>query len=149
MPNRAELQIVGLAKLRRALKEIDPALQKELRTALLPIVEPIVQDARSRVPIGKTGKAAKSIRGGVSGNNIYVQGGRSTVPYYGWLDFGVRAPKRGNPRTVGPWTKSGPGPDRGRFIYPAVDANREHTEEVAVQAIADIVAKAIAMASDA
>jgi hypothetical protein len=138
----AEIQIEGLAKLRRGLKEIDPQLQKDLRTALLPTANRVADTARGNVP-SRTGRAASSIRGGISGNNAYVQGGRSTVPYFGWLDFGARTPKTGNPRTVGPWAGTGPGPARGRFIYPAIDSQHDAIERAAAQAIDDIIQKAL------
>lgn len=138
----AEVQIEGLKALRAGLKKIDPQLQKDLRNDLLPVANKVADTARGRVP-SKSGRAASSIRGGVSGNNAYVQGGRKTVPYFGWLDFGSRNPVSGNPRSVGPWAKSGAGPARGRFMYPAIDENRDHIETQAAEAIDRIIDKAL------
>lgn len=138
----AEIQVEGLARLRAGLKQIDPALPKELREKLLPIAVRVADDARGRVP-SKSGRAAGSIRGGVSGNNAYVQGGKKSVPYFGWLDFGSRSARSGRSRSVGPWAGSGVGPSRGRFIYPAIDANRAHIEAAAVEAIDEIVGKVL------
>jgi hypothetical protein len=138
----AEIQLEGLAAFRRGLKQIDPQLQKDFRQEILPIAQKVAADAAGRVP-SRSGRAKGSIRAGVSGNNAYVQGGRSTVPYYGWLDFGSRTAKAdGNPAT-GPWKGSGVGPARGRFIYPAIDANRDDIEREAAKAIDDIIDKAL------
>ena len=139
----AEVQIDGLKAFRRALGQIDPALQKELRGEFLKIGERVATTARARVPRGKTGKAAGSIRAGVSGNNAYVQGGKSSVPYYGWLDFGARTPVSGRPRSVGPWKGSGVGPKRGRFIYPAIDENRQHIEQASANAMERVAEKVL------
>lgn len=138
----AEIQLEGLAAFRRGLKQIDPQLQKDFRQEILPIARKVADDAASRVP-SKSGRARGSIRAGVSGNNAYVQGGKSTVPYYGWLDFGGRTPISGRPRSVGPWKGSGAGPKRGRFIYPAIDDNRGLIEREAAKAIDDIIDKAL------
>lgn len=138
----AEIQLEGLAKFRKGIKQIDPQLQKDFRQEILPIAQKVAGDAASRVP-SRSGRAKGSIRAGVSGNNAYVQGGKSTVPYYGWLDFGARTPVSGRPRSVGPWKGSGVGPQRGRFIYPAIDANRDNIEREAAKAIDDIIDKAL------
>jgi len=133
-----EVQIDGLKALRAGLRKIDPQLQKDLRNDLLPVAHRVAADAAGRVP-SKSGRAAASVRGGVSGNNAYVQGGRKTVPYFGWLDFGSRSPKAGNPRSVGPWAGTGAGPKRGRFLYPAIDAKREDIETTAADAIDRVI----------
>ena len=62
--------------------------------------------------------------------SAFVTGGKGSVPYYGWLDFGTRNPRHGNTRKEGPWRGSGTGPKKGRFIYPAIEAKQE---EIAVQ----------------
>jgi hypothetical protein len=129
VPN-AGIQIPGLAQFRRDLKSIDEGLTKELRDELLKIGKEIAGEAQALVP-QRSGFAAGSIKAGVSGNNAYVAGGKKSVPYYGWLDFGSRAPVRGNPRSVGPWAKSGRGPKRGRFIYPTIERNKPEIERKA------------------
>ena len=131
----AGIEIEGLKEFRKDLKRIDEELAKELRADLLVIAREIAREAAARVAvISKTGKAAGSIRAGVSGNNAYVMGGKASVPYYGWLDFGGRNAISGRPRSVGPWKGSGPGPERGRFIYPTIVRNRREIEQKAQQA---------------
>lgn len=136
------VRIDGLADLRKGLRKIDPELAKEFRNEILPIAQKVAGDAASRVP-SRSGRAAASVRGGVSGNNAYVQGGKKTVPYFGWLDFGARRAKRGNPRSVGPWAGTGAGPKKGRFIYPAIDANRGAIEKQAADAIDGIIERVL------
>ena len=133
-----EVQIGGLKALRAGLKKIDPQLQKDLRNDLLPVANRVADTARARVP-SKSGRTAASIRGGVSGNNAYVQGGRKTVRHFGWLDFGRRTPVLGNARSVGPWAKSGAGPARGRIMYPAIDERRDDIETSAAEAIDRVI----------
>lgn len=127
------VRVEGLKELRRSLNRIDPTLTKELRVELKAIGDDVAADARRAVP-QRTGQARASIRSGVSGNNAYVAGGKKRVPYYGWLDFGTRTPRRGQPRSVGPWRRSGTGPKGGRFIYPAIDDNRSMIKRRALQA---------------
>lgn len=138
----AEIEIEGLAAFRRGLRQIDPQLAKDFRQEILPIARRVADDARGRVP-QKSGRAAGSIRGGVSGNNAYVAGGKKAVPYYGWLDFGSRRPVKGNPRSQGPWSGSGRGPKGGRFIYPAIAANREDIAKQAAEAIDNIIERVL------
>lgn len=129
----AGIKVDGLAKFRRDLKSIDPELVKELRVELLTIAQGIVSEARQLVPL-RSGTAAGSLRAGASGNNAYVAGGKASVPYYGWLDFGSRTPVQGNPRSKGPWAGSGAGPEGGRFIYPTIKRNERDIEKQAQKA---------------
>lgn len=128
------VRIEGIKELRRALNKIDKELTKEFRVDLKKIGDDVATDARKDVP-SRTGRARGSIRSGVSGNNAYVAGGKKAVPYYGWLDFGSRQPQTGNPRSRGPWAGSGEGPKGGRFIYPAVNRNRDNIRRRAVAAM--------------
>jgi hypothetical protein len=110
----------------------------ELRDGLKAAAEIVARDARSRVP-SRSGKAAGAIRAVSGGNRAFVVGGKKAVPYYGWLDFGGRTPRLGNPRSVGPWSGASGGPPKGRFIYPALDAK----EREVVEAVGDSVQKAV------
>ena len=133
MADLAGIRVEGLKELRRSIAKL-PEVKNGLRQDLLDIGRKIVTDAQSTVPTGKTGKAKASIRAGVSGNNAYIAGGKKTVPYYGWLDFGTRNPQSGQRRSQGPWKRSGKGPERGRFLYPAIDRNAKNIKKAAVKA---------------
>lgn len=128
------VKVDGLKELRRALNKLDPELTKTMRSELLDLGKEVAVDAQRRVP-ERSGRAKGSIRAGVSGNNAYVAGGRKSVPYYGWLDFGGRTPRSGRPRSVGPWKGSGSGPKGGRFIYKAIEENRPHIKRRALEAL--------------
>lgn len=142
MALNAGIEIPGLAAFRRDLKKIDDDLPKQLRDELVVVGKEVAGDAQRRVP-SRSGKAAGSIRAGVSGNNAYVAGGKKSVPYYGWLDFGSRTPRSGRPRSVGPWKGSGGGPKQGRFIYAAIAENREHITKRAQQAFDKVADEAL------
>lgn len=134
------VRIEGLTEVRRGLKTLgDAAGSKELRLGLKSAATLVATEARGRVPV-RSGAAAGSIAAGTSGDKAFVAGGRKSVRYYGWLDFGSRTPKTGNPRSKGPWSGSGKGPARGRFIYAAIDAKRAEVEaqvRKAVEALKD------------
>lgn len=129
MPVNAGVHVIGLREFRRDLKKVDPQLQKNLRSELVKLGQEIAEDAKADVPV-RSGRARDSIKAGMSGNNAYVQGGKNTVPYYAWLDFGgVLRPTGGRRNTqVREFRKD------GRFIYPAIDRNRSKIEDRAQQA---------------
>ena len=134
-----QVRVEGLAQLRKRLAAVeDIEGRAELRAGLKDAADLVAADAKGRVP-KRSGRAAASIRPGVSGNRAYVAGGRKTVPYYGWLDFGSRSPISGRARSVGPWAKTGQGPGRGRFIYPAFDAKRAQVVGAVDDAMTDIL----------
>lgn len=127
------VRVDGLKELRRKLNRLDPALAQELRSDLLEIGKDVAREAQSRVP-QRSGAARGSIRAGVSGNSAYVAGGKKSVPYYGWLDFGSRDARSGRPRSVGPWKGTGSGPKQGRFIYAAIAAKSREIKRRSVNA---------------
>lgn len=130
--------VEGLAELRRALKTVDAELPKELRRSFLAVGTRIADDARRTVPV-RSGRAARSVKAGVSGNTAYVQGGRKTVPYYGWLDFGGQLPSKRSgkrARAVRPRIKE------GRYLYPAIRRNRDRTIKETAEALESITERA-------
>lgn len=131
--NRQAVKVEGLAELRRALKDIGGApLQKQLRAKFLKVGEVVAEDARRRVPV-KTGRARASIKAGVNANRAYVQEGKASVPYMGWLDFGgTLKPVGGRKNTIVRARPKG-----GRFLYPAINANTDRIVAGAVKAFED------------
>lgn len=127
------IEIDGHVQFSRALKKFDPELSKALKVELKEVAEVVASDARMRVP-SKSGRARGSVRAGADNKGPWVAGGKKAIPYYGWLDFGSRRPAKGNPRSYGPWFKSGTGPAKGRFIYPALDRNRDEVLDAATAA---------------
>jgi len=136
---RPEIRVEGLAELRRALRKAERVEDLgDLRDGLKRAAGIVARDAQGRIP-SRTGRARGAVRATAGGNTAYVVGGKASVPFFGWLDFGSRTPRRGNPRSVGPWANTGKGPTGGRFIYPAIDAN----ERQIVEAVEDAVDRAL------
>lgn len=137
---KARVEVSGLAELRRELKRLKKLdTLVEFREGLKAAARIVATDAQRRVR-SRSGRTRDSIRATAGGNTAYVVGGKAKVPWYGWLDFGTRRPKTGQPRSVGPWAHSGKGPKKGRFIYPALDA-KEREVTKAVSAAVDIATK--------
>lgn len=135
----AGIQVEGLKELRRSIARL-PEVKNGLRQDFLEIGKKIAKDAAAAVP-EESGRAKGSLRAGVSGNNAYIAGGKQSVPYFGWLDFGSRNPVSGRARTVGPWKKSGKGPKKGRFIYPAIAKNEKEIKKAALKAFDRVESK--------
>jgi hypothetical protein len=123
------VRVEGLKELRRALGRIDKSLQKSLRGRLKNVGDKVAALARSKMP-SLSGKARSSVKAGVSGNNAYVQGGRASVRYYGWLDYGGTLKPTGRRRG----TQHRPVVRKGRYLYPAIDEMRRDIERGAVEA---------------
>jgi hypothetical protein len=113
------VRVEGLAELRRALGRIDKTLPKHLRGKLKTVGDKVAALARSKMP-SRSGRARASVKAGVSGNNAYVQGGKASVRYYGWLDYGGTLRPTGNRRG----TQHRPVVRKGRYLYPSIDEMR-------------------------
>ena len=122
-----KLYIDGLKELRRALGQLDNEARIRLREDLKDAANIIARDASARVKrdVGRgsrgrsTGRAASALRAVSRGNEVLIVGGKATVPYYGWLDFGGKLTKTGKRRNE----QHRPIVKRGRYIYPAIDQN--------------------------
>lgn len=145
MPD-AHLQVdqAALKGIMKALKAADPALQKELKVQLKKAAGIVATAAKGKVPktsrrganrSGSGMHAASSIGSGGNAKGAFVKGGSSSVPYYGWLDFGTRSPISGRPRSIGPWAGTGPGPKKGRFLYPAFEEKRDDVQAAVKAAV--------------
>lgn len=110
------IRIEGLREFQAALKGIDGEAQKELRVVLNNVTEVVASAATRRVP-RRTGRAAASLRAQSSQREAKVVGGSGKVPYYGFLDFGGRVGR--NKSVSRPFVRS------GRYLWPAVAANRD------------------------
>jgi hypothetical protein len=130
---KAGIKVDGLTECLRDLKQLEPELAKSLRSELKDVAEDVMHDAQNDMPV-KSGRALESMKAGADTRGPYVSGGKRSVPYYGWLDFGSRIPIGGRPRSVGPWKGSGAGPKKGRFLFPAIDRNSENITRRAVDA---------------
>jgi hypothetical protein len=137
MPSSLPLHVnvSGLRELRRDLKRAEQLEDMvELRNGLKAAAGIVATEAKQRASVFSQ-RAANTIRPTVSGTRAYVAGGKASLPWYGWADFGSRNPVAGRPVSVGPWKGSGDGPGRGRFIYAAFDAKRTEVERAVETAV--------------
>lgn len=85
-----EIEVDGLKAFSKKLKAVDSDLAKQLRVVANEAGEIVAEEARNRVPRGKTGHAASSIKMASTRTAARVAGGSSRAPYYAWLDYGGR-----------------------------------------------------------
>ena len=134
-----------------ALRKVDPALRKEFRARLKAVGEHVAADAARRIRADvarpkvrknrSKGRAARSIRAQLDTRGqtkVLVIGGKKVLPYYGWLDFGGELKAVGRRRN----TQMRPIKKRGRYLYPAIDANRDRSIQAASRAVDDVLTKA-------
>lgn len=132
MPVKA-VQVEGLDQLRSDLRKLDKTLPKEVGLAGKAAADIVAQAAKRRLP-RNTGKTAKALRAKVSYGGGAVVFGNAKVPYAGWLDFGGKRPR--DPRI----TRS-PIPE-GRYVYPALEANRDRIVREYADAVDAVLRKA-------
>ncbi len=135
--SRVEVRVEGLAELRRALRRAEQIDDLAVLRDGLKKAAGVVADEAARRASGFSRRAAATIRPVSGGNRAYVVGGKAALPWFGWADFGSRNPRTGQSRSVGPWANSGPGPDRGRFIYAALDARERQVVSLVEEAVSD------------
>jgi hypothetical protein len=137
----AAIDVVGLAELRKAFKDYgEIEKSSELRDGLKAAAGIVASDAKRRAGVFSS-RAAATLRATAGGNKAYVVGGKGSLPWYGWADFGSRNPVSGQPRSVGPWAHSGKGPTGGRFIYPAFAAKRGEVNDAVNDAVDNVSGK--------
>ena len=133
-----EIRVTGLRELRSELRKLeDAAGSRQVKNALMDAADYVAVRARGKVP-SRSGAAAGSIRAFAQARGAGVKGG-GTIPYYGWLDFGSRNPVYGNPRSRGPWSGSGKGPDKGRFIYPTIEQEADRIVEFVEKGLTQVI----------
>lgn len=132
-----DVRIEGLRELNAALKRLDPALQKGLRTSFIRVGRRVAADAKSRMPV-RSGRARASVRAGATNRGAYVAEGRADAPYVGWLDWGGVLRPSGRRRN----TQVRPRIGKGRYLYPAIEANSAVIRREALSAIEEATQRA-------
>lgn len=130
MASKDPIQIEGLTKFVKDLKKIDRELPKAVRLAGNEAAQLIVEWAKPKVP-KRSGKAAGSIKAASTQKGGRVKAGGNKAPYYAWLDFGGRV---GRNKSVARQFYSD-----GRYLYPALHAQRDEIEEIYRNALIKIV----------
>ena len=131
MPIKAELQVQNLGQVSRALRAVGKDAQGELKALGAEAANIVEADAKRRAPV-RTGRLRNSIRSSGQARGAVVRGGKASVPYYGWIDFGG---KRGKSSARRPFLK------RGRILYPAIDARQDEVVEVYADGLRKIIKK--------
>lgn len=123
------MKIAGLRDIQAGLKAADGESQKQIRVVFNNVAQAVVGGAQRRVPT-LTGAMRKSIRATSGQREAKVSGGSSKVAYYGWRDFGGRV---GIDKSVSlPYVK------KGRYLYPAYDANKDSIEKALRKGLVDM-----------
>jgi hypothetical protein len=103
-----EVRIQGLNELRRALKQVDSGLPKEMKRGFARIAERIVSKVAPKVP-SRSGRARASLTARASGA---IAAGGSKAQHYPWLDFGGSVGRHKSiKREFVP---------QGRYLYPTI-----------------------------
>lgn len=111
-----EVSVTGLVELQRALKQIDPVLQKKLKGRLKKIGTKVKQRVQSKMPV-RSGRARRAVTTGVTNTGAYIKHGNKGAPYTPWLDFGGRLVPVGRRMN----TQRRPVLREGRYLYPAIE----------------------------
>lgn len=139
MPAEPTAKVVfeGLKEFKKALKQVDADLPKEMKSEFKAIASLIAEKVAAKVPVGKTGKARASVKPRASLTYAAIVGGQGKAPYMPWLDFGgTRARSDGTHASTRPFIKT------GRYMYPTILEEREIIEAAAERAIVTVARKA-------
>lgn len=127
------IKIVGLKEFQKSLREMDADLPKQLRVALNQVSDLVINYARPKMP-SITGDARRSLKARSSQRAVRIAMGGRRAPHAPWLDFGgAVGPNRS---VLRPFLR------RGRYLYPALDANHEEVTKVMAEALTALAAGA-------
>jgi hypothetical protein len=128
------IEVRGLREVSNAFRKVDREIPKGLRGAFLPIAQRVTAAIRVAVSTdakNPTGRAAASVRPRASQRGAGVAFGGDAAPYFPWLDFGGRVGRRG--LVVRPYLGYPLGD--GRYVYPAIEDQREQIGSAAEDAV--------------
>lgn len=122
------IKVTGLKEFRRNIKTISTDLPKCIRLANNEVADIVVVWVKQRME-NRSGGAVSTVRVASTQKEVRVREGSAKRPYVPWLDFGGRVgPRRAVKRKFY---------SDGRYLYPALAANRDiMTEKLADQLIA-------------
>ena len=131
------VQVNGLPELSRALRNVDPALQRELRRMNLDIADFVADDAKAAAYSlgGVAAKVAPSIKANAGSGWAGISLGGSAYPMAGGAEFGAYRYKQ-----FQPWT--GNDENAGYFVYPAIRRDADRIETAAGDALDRMIQKA-------
>ena len=127
------IEVTGIRELRKALKDVEADLPRELRDGLFEIATLVADAARVKVP-SVSGDAAGSIKARKQSAAASLAVGGTKAPYFPWLDFGGAV---GRNRSVKrPFLKE------GRYVYPTLKEKRNVITEKVDALIKTLAVKA-------
>jgi hypothetical protein len=129
----ARINVEGLSEFQRALKRLDAEAPKALRLALNGVADFVIGEARTDIP-RRTGRAAASLKAKSTRTAVRISVGGRKAAYYPFLDFGGRVGR--NKSVVRPYIAG------GRYLFPALTANRDKAIGLLRQALHDVAADA-------
>ena len=139
-----KIRAVGIAELRKALKQVSADLPGDLKNGFARLANKVAEAIRPKVP--GTGRAASSIKGrGTAKGGAIVFGG-SKAPHFPWLDFGGSVGRGHVPGRA--WSGAikrewrGIPKGEGRYVYPTIREKREDIIKEADDVLASIAARA-------
>lgn len=133
MPAKPRVEIEGLKDIQKRLRDLDPALAKELKDVNLSVADMVADIARAKVP-HDSGDARATVKAKGQQRYAYIRAGGRKAPYYPWLDFGGKV---GRERSV-----VRPFLGEGRYIYPTVAQQRDKIVKEYVLMIGQLLDKA-------
>jgi hypothetical protein len=126
----ANIEITGIRELQKSLRQMNTDFPKQIRVVLNRASTLVVDDAARRMP-SKTGRARKSLKARSSQRDARVALGGNRAPYAPWLDFGGQGRRPGRP-AARPFLKN------GRYVYVALDHNRDKITAVMSDGLAQL-----------
>lgn len=108
MTTKPAIEVDGLNRLIRQLRQLDPELLDELKAANRDLASDVESTARGLAPV-RDGTLASSLRSSGTARSGIVRAGRKSVPYVGPIHFGWRD------RNIMP----------NPFLYDALDRRRD------------------------
>lgn len=122
MADKPNIEVLGLNKLIRDLKRLNPDITKEIKEVNKGLATIVAGSAASKAP-KRTGALAASIRAGGTQRSGVVRAGKKKVPYAGPIHFGWPG------RNISPNT----------FLWDALDARKGEVEAKWLAAMQKIV----------
>lgn len=135
----------GVPQFVAALKAIDVALPGQLKQEFLGVAADVASNVSGRIP-KLTGKAAGSVKPRATTRGASIAAYGSAAPYGPWLDFGGSVGRGHRPGVA--WSGAikrawmGKPAGEGRYLYPAIRANRKNIIEGADDAVEKLAKRA-------
>lgn len=131
------IRVTGLTELNRALRQVDPVLQKELKAANLEVAQDVTLAAKGKAAgLGSTAaKVAPSISAAARNVAAGVSFGGAAYPFAEGAEFGAVQYAQFQPFR-------GSGPDAGYFVYPAIRDKAGDIEASYLDALDTMIRKA-------